>query len=596
MKTLLLIIGLLCYGITLGQNNAALANRYFQQGAYQKAAQFYEVLQKDNPYNTKYLKRLITCFQEVNNYEKAERFLENKLLDNPNLLFLHVEIGYNFDRQQKKERAKKAYSAALTAIDINPNLGGLIGKVFQENNLLDYAIEAYSKTMSLNKNARYEFQIGQIYGEKGQFERMFDYYMDLINENTNNLQGIQRLMSRYITDDPFNKNNIALKKSLLRKSISNPKNVWNELLSWLFTKQKEYGKAFVQEKALFKRNPAYIETIFKLGEIAFEGLDLITAKRCFILFLEHTVFVEDRLSAELYLLKIAVSDKVKDCELMFKKTLEVYGVNRNTIEIQIAFANYLTFQENKPQKAIDILKTALSLSQSKFQKATIKLLLGDIFVFIERFNTALLYFSQVQTQLKNHPLSQEARFKVAQTSYFKGDFNWAKSQLKVLKGSTSQLIANDAVQLFLIISDNESKDSIPSGLEEFAKADLLAYQHKYKEAIIVYNELLQTYSGQNIEDDALFNLAKTYLRENQYEKGVASLLKLISVDPNGIFVDDSYYLLAETYKNFLKDSKKASEYYQKIIFEKRSSIYLVDARKKFRELRGEPVDEQFNKS
>lgn len=587
MKKFLLIISLFYFGKTFGQNNAALADRYFQQGAYEKATQLYEILQKNNPYNTKYLKRLITCFQEVNNYEKAENFLENKLLDNPDLLFLYVEIGYNFDRQQKKELAKKAYSAALTAIDTKPNLGGLIGKMFQENNLLDYAIEAYSKTMSLNKNARYEFQIGQIYGEKGQFEKMFDYYMDLINENTNNLKGIQRFISRYITEDPFDKNNIALKRSLLRKSISNPKNVWNELLSWLFAKQKEYKKAFVQEKALFKRDPAYLEAIFELGKIAFEGADLATAKRCFIFFLEHSVFIEDRLSAELYLLKIAVKNKDKDCELMFYKTLDGYGVNRNTIEIQIAFAKYLAFQKSNPQKAIDVLQSALSLSQSKFQKATIKLLLGDIFVFTNRFNKALLYFSQVQTQLKNHPLSQEARFKVAQTSYFKGDFSWAKSQLKVLKGSASQLIANDAVQLFLIISDNEPKDSIPSGLKEFAKADLLAYQYKNREAIAVYNELLKTYSGQNIEDDALFNLAKIHLREAQYEKGIAALLKLISIDPNSIFVDDSYYLLAETYKNFIKDSKKASEYYQKIIFEKRSSIYLVDARKKFRELRGE---------
>ena len=587
MKKFLLIISLFYFGKTFGQNNAALADRYFQQGAYEKATQLYEILQKNNPYNTKYLKRLITCFQEVNNYEKAENFLENKLLDNPDLLFLYVEIGYNFDRQQKKELAKKAYSAALTAIDTKPNLGGLIGKMFQENNLLDYAIEAYSKTMSLNKNARYEFQIGQIYGEKGQFEKMFDYYMDLINENTNNLKGIQRFISRYITEDPFDKNNIALKRSLLRKSISNPKNVWNELLSWLFAKQKEYNKAFVQEKALFKRDSAYLEAIFELGKIAFEGADLTTAKRCFIFFLEHSVFIEDRLSAELYLLKIAVKNKDKDCELMFYKTLDGYGVNRNTIEIQIAFAKYLAFQKSNPQKAIDVLQSALSLSQSKFQKATIKLLLGDIFVFTNRFNKALLYFSQVQTQLKNHPLSQEARFKVAQTSYFKGDFSWAKSQLKVLKGSASQLIANDAVQLFLIISDNEPKDSIPSGLKEFAKADLLAYQYKNSEAIAVYNELLKTYSGQNIEDDALFNLAKIHLREAQYEKGIAALLKLISIDPNSIFVDDSYYLLAETYKNFIKDSKKASEYYQKIIFEKRSSIYLVDARKKFRELRGE---------
>lgn len=590
MKKLVLIISFFYCGKMFSQNNAALADRYFQQGAYEKASHIYEVLQKNNPYNTRYLKRLVTCFQEINNYEKAEKFLENKLLDNPDLLFLHVEMGYNFDRQQKKERAKKEYLAAIAAIDLKPNLGGIIGKMFQENNLLDYAINAYSKAMSLNENARYEFQIGQIYGEKGQFEKMFDYYMGLINKNTKNLEGIQRFISRYITDDPFNNNNIALKKSLLRKSIRNPKNVWNELLSWLFAKQKEYNKALVQEKALFKRDPANLDRIFKLGKIAFEGRDLMTAKRCFVFFLEHTVFIEDRLSAELYLLKIAVNNQDKNCDLMFQKTLENYGVNENTIEIQIAFANYLTFEKNKPQKAIDLLETALSFSGSKFQKASLKLLLGDIYVFTERFNKALLYFSQVQTQLKNHPLAQEARFKVAQTSYFKGDFNWAKSQLKVLKRSASQLIANDAVQLFLIISDNEPKDSIPSGLKEFAKADLLAYQDKNKEAIAVYNELLQTYSGQNIEDDALFNLAKIYLREFQYDKGIASLLQLISIDPNGIFVDDSYYLLAETYKNFIKDSKKASEYYQKIIFEKRSSIYLVDARKKFRELRGEILD------
>lgn len=571
----------------LCQNNAALADRYFNQGDYEKASQLYTSLEKSNPFNTRYLKRLITCFQETNNYKMAEAFLYKKLLNNPNQLFLHVEIGYNFDRQQKKDAAKNEYLAAIASIENNPNMGGLIGRMFQENNLLDYAIEAYSKTMTLNKNAQHEFQIAQIYGEKGRFEKMFDYYMDLINKNPNSIGGIQRFMSRYIDDDPSNKNNIALKKALLRKSISNPKNVWNELLSWLFTKQKQYGKALVQEKALFKRDPTYLDSLFKLGKIAFDGGDFSTATSCFAFFLQNTVFIEEKIAAELYLLKIAVQETGTNSGVLFKKTFEKYGINRNTIEIQIAFADYLTFKKNSPIKAIDVLEVALSFSTSKFQKARIKLSLGDVFVFTGQFNKALLYFSQVQTQLKNHPLSQEARFKVAQTSYFKGDFRWAKSQLKVLKGSTSQLIANDAVKLFLIISDNESKDSIPSGLKEFAKADLLAYQNKNTEAIAVYSNLLKKYSGQDIEDDALFKLAKMYLLESQFEKGIASLLQLISIDRNGIFVDDSYYLLAEVYENEMKDSVKASEYYQKIIFEKASSIYVVDARKKYRELRGD---------
>lgn len=590
MKNIFLIIALFSVSFVFCQNSSSLAESYFREGEYEKASQIYESLEKNNPFNTRYLKRLITCYQETSNYEKAADLLQKKLLNNPSQQYLRIEIGYNFDRQQKTALAKKEYDFAIDAITSDPSLGGIMGRMFQQNNLLDYAIEAYSKTMRLYKNASYEFQIAQIYGEKGEFEKMFDSYTQLIDKDENYLGGVQRFTSRYINEDATNSNNIAFKKSLLKKSISNPKNVWNELLSWLFTKQKEYGKAFIQEKALFNRDPAYIETVFRLAKIAFENNDITTAKKCFDFILEKTNFIEEKLTAELYLLKIALKTTDKNSASLFEKTLQKYGVNRNSLEIQLEFADYLTFKINNPSKAIEVLEKALLLSTSKFKNARIKLKLGEVLVFTGRFNKALLYFSQVQTQLKNHPLSQQARFKVAQTSYFKGDFKWAKSQLKILKGSTTQLIANDAVDLFLVISDNEPKDSIPSGLIDFAKADLLAYQNKNTEAIAIYSAMAQKYQGQNIEDEVLFNQAALYLKENQYENTISNLLKIISINAEGILVDDSYYLLAEVYKNKIKDTEKASEYYQKIIFEKPSSIYLVDARKKYREIRGDIIN------
>ena len=590
MKNIFLIIALFSVSFVFCQNSSSLAESYFREGEYEKASQIYESLEKNNPFNTRYLKRLITCYQETSNYEKAADLLQKKLLNNPSQHYLRIEIGYNFDRQQKTALAKKEYDFAIDAITSDPSLGGIMGRMFQQNNLLDYAIEAYSKTMRLYKNASYEFQIAQIYGEKGEFEKMFDSYTQLIDKDENYLGGVQRFTSRYINEDATNSNNIAFKKSLLKKSISNPKNVWNELLSWLFTKQKEYGKAFIQEKALFNRDPAYIETVFRLAKIAFENNDITTAKKCFDFILEKTNFIEEKITAELYLLKIAVKTTAKNSASLFEKTLQEYGVNRNSLEIQLEFADYLTFKINNPSKAIEVLEKALLLSTSKFKNARIKLKLGEVLVFTGRFNKALLYFSQVQTQLKNHPLSQQARFKVAQTSYFKGDFKWAKSQLKILKGSTTQLIANDAVDLFLVISDNEPKDSIPSGLLDFAKADLLAYQNKNTEAIAIYSAMAQKYQGQNIEDDVLFNQAALYLKEGQYENTISNLLKIISINAEGILVDDSYYLLAEVYKNKIKDTEKASEYYQKIIFEKPSSIYLVDARKKYREIRGDIIN------
>ena len=573
-----------------GQNNSSLAESYFREGAYEKASQLFETLEKNNPFNTRYLKRLITCYQETNNYNKAAEHLQKKLLDNPSQQYLRIEIGYNLERQKKSILAKKEYDFAIKAIDLNPSLGGIMGRMFQQNNLLNYAIAAYSKAIKLNKNSSYEFQIAQIYGEKGEFEKMFEFYIALVDKNEGYLTGVQRYVSKYINEDASNNNNVAFKKSLLRRSISNPKNAWNELLSWLFTKQKEYNKAFIQEKALFNRDPNYIETMFRLGKIAFENNNTKTAKECFEFILEKTNFIEEQLTAELFLLKIMTKNAEKEYRSFFEKVLQKYGVNRNTLEIQLEFANYLTFKKNNPVEAIKVLEKAITLSSSKFKTAKIKLKLGEVLVFTGRFNKALLYFSQVQTQLKNHPLAQEARFKVAQTSYFKGDFKWAKSQLKILKGSTTQLIANDAVDLFLIISDNEPKDSIPSGLIDFAKADLLAYQNKNIEAILTYNKILEKYQGQTIEDEAMFNQASIYLKEKQYNKAIGNLLKIISINVDGILVDDSYYLLAEIYKNNIKDYQKASEYYQKIIFDKPSSIYLVNARKKYRELRGDVIN------
>ena len=590
MKNILLIIALFSVSFVLCQNSSSLAESYFREGAYEKASQIYESLEKNNPFNTRYLKRLITCYQETSNYEKAANLLQKKLLNNPSQHYLRIEIGYNFDRQQKTALAKKEYDIAIEAITSNPSLGGIMGRMFQQNNLLDYAIEAYSKAMRLHENASYEFQIAQIYGEKGEFEKMFDSYIQLIDKDENYLGGVQRYISRYINEDATYSNNIAFKKAILKKSISNPKNAWNELLSWLFTKQKDYGKAFIQEKALFNRNPAYIETVFRLAKIAFENNDTTAAKKSFDFILEKTNFIEEKITAELYLLRIAVKNTTRNSTSLFEKTLQEYGVNRNSLEIQLEFADYLTFKKNNPVEAIKVLEKAITLSSSKFKTAKIKLKLGEVLVFTGRFNKALLYFSQVQTQLKNHPLAQEARFKVAQTSYFKGDFKWAKSQLKILKGSTTQLIANDAVDLFLIISDNEPKDSIPSGLIDFAKADLLAYQNKNIEAISTYNKILEKYQGQTIEDEAMFNQASIYLKEKQYTKAIGNLLKIISINVDGILVDDSYYLLAEIYKNNIKDPQKASEYYQKIIFEKPSSIYLVNARKKYRELRGDVIN------
>ncbi|WP_047788166.1 tetratricopeptide repeat protein [Tenacibaculum mesophilum] len=582
----LLILNLFCHA---QQNEFIIAENYFRNNEYEKAIQLYKRLYDQSPYNTTYLKKLITCYQETEQFIAAENLLTQKLKERPNLSYLYVILGYNSERQEKIEDANEYYQKAIESINKKANYGSLIAGLFKNYSKLDLAIEAFNKVMEINPKANYGFQLAQIYGEKGDFEQMFKSYIDLVDKNEGYLNNVKRYTGKYLTDDSEEENNILFKKALLRKSISNPKDIWNDLLSWLFIRQKQYSKALIQNKALLARNPDNLGKINDLGKIALENKDYETAKECFDLIIEKTNYPRDKFNAINNNLKIAIETKQPDVEERFNSIFKEYGINSKTLFTQIEYANYLTFTKNNPEEASIILKNALNFTNSKFIKATIKLKLGDVFVYMGKFNKGLIYFSQVQTLFKNNYIGQEARFKVAQASYFKNDFTWAKAQLKVLKGSATQLIANDAADLFLTISDNEPKDSIGTGLKEYAKADLLTYQNKNDEAIAILSNIITNYSGQPIEDEALFKQAQLFVKKKQYDKAILNYTKIIVLDKKGIYVDDVYYHMAELYNNELNNLEKAKEYYQKIIFDHPSSIYLVEARKKFRKLRGDDI-------
>ena len=582
----LLVLSLFCHA---QQNEFIIAENYFRNNEYEKAIQLYKRLYDQSPYNTTYLKKLITCYQETEQFTVAENLLTQKLKEKPNLSYLYVVLGYNFERQEKIEDANKYYQKAIESINKKANYGSLIAGLFKNYSKLDLAIEAFNKVMEINPKANYGFQLAQIYGEKGDFEQMFKSYIDLVDKNEGYLNNVKRYAGKYLTDDSEDENNILFKKALLRKSISNPKDIWNDLLSWLFIRQKQYNKALIQNKALLERNPDNLGKINDLGKIALENKDYETAEECFNLIIEKTNYPRDKFNAINNNLKIAIETKQPDVEERFNSIFKEYGINSKTLFTQVEYANYLTFTKNTPEEAATVLKNALNFTNSKFIKASIKLKLGDVFVYMGKFNKGLIYFSQVQTLFKNNYIGQEARFKVAQASYFKNDFTWAKAQLKILKGSATQLIANDAADLFLTISDNEPKDSIGTGLKEYVKADLLAYQNKNDEAIAILNDIIANYRGQSIEDEALFKQAQLFVKKKQYDEAILNYTKIISLDKEGIYVDDVYYHMAELYNNELNNPEKAKEYYQKIIFDLPSSIYLVEARKKFRKLRGDDI-------
>ncbi|SNR37798.1 Tetratricopeptide repeat-containing protein [Lutibacter agarilyticus] len=591
MRLIILII-ICCFSLQIVAQEQQLAYQYFRNGEYEKAASIYKKLQEKNPYNTSYTNYLIDCYQLLEEFETAEKLMYSQLNKLPNQEYLYVDLGYNLELQYKNELAIPFYEKALNAIDEKPTIGYSVGRTFQGNHLLDYALVAYKKTMQLNPSANYNFQIAAIYGEKADIPNMFNTYLDMIERDEAYLPRAKNYMGSFLSDDPENEHNVSLKKLLLKRSQNNPKNSWNQLLSWLFLQQKEYLKAFIQEKAVYKRVSEDLNPIIEVGRIAYENKDFEVSKSCFNYVLENTNDVEVELTAKLYLLQISMDSdtELTEIEAQFQEIFVQYGTSIATLNIQVTHAEFVAFKKNEPKKAISELKKILKLPLNEFQNGYVKTKLADILVFTNQFSTALIYYTQVQNSLKNHEIGQTARFKIAQTSYFKGDFEWAQSQLKVLKNSTSQLISNDALGLNLLITDNVVKDSLRVALQKYATAELLAYQHKNKQAIDTLQVVLDNYKEHSIVDEALFLQATLFEKTANFTKAETNYLAIIELNKDDILVDNAIYNLAELYVNKLNDTEKAIIYYQLIIFEYPSSIFLVDARKKFRNLRGDNIN------
>ena len=570
-----------------------LAREYFKNGDFKKALAEYKKIYAGPSTSLTNINAIVETHQQLEQYAEAEAFLLEEMKNIQYSGFL-VDLGYNFQLQKDTVNARLYYNKALESIDLRASNVFSVAKGFQNHSLLDDAILAYEKGAASNPKYNFDLQLAQLYGEQGNVEKMFTSYIDYVEANPFTVNNIKRSINDFISENSDNENNILFRKILLKKAQQTPDLLWNELLSWLFVQQKDIKKAFVQEKAMFNRQPESLNRIADLAVIATNEKAYETAKEIYIYLIEKAQDAGTKVSANYHLLqleeKVGSKENYEAIEAKYLELFDEFGSVSQTLKLQIAYAHFLAFYKNETAKATSFLEKSLKLSLTEFQKAEVKLELGDILVLQEKFNQALIYYTQIQRSLKNSEISQEARYKVAKTSYYKGDFKWAESQLKILKASTSQLIANDALDLKLLITDNKYEDSLQTALKLYAKADLLAFQNRNDEAISLLSEVLAAHKTEPIIAQALYKQAELFEGKQQFEKAESNYKSIIENYGEGILIDNALFKLAELYMNYLGQPDKAKPLYEEIIFSHPDSIYFVEARKKFRALRGDTIN------
>ncbi len=583
---------LLFISLFVSAQSDQLAYNYFNKGEFDKAITILEEIVVKQPGNYAYFQKMIACYQQLKQYDKAETAILNKMKTSkmPNLL---VELGYNFQLQKNESKATENYNLAIEQVVLQSNYAYSVAAAFEEKTLLQWAIKGYEVGTVGNPNFNFDYQIALLNGQMGNLELMVEKLLDYAFSNQNNTAIVQNQLTFFIGEDTEGNFSEYIKKALLIRVQKNQDIYWNQFLSWYFVQQKEYGKAFTQEKAIYKRNPEGFYNIVNLAKFAMEEKENETAKTIFQFILENTQDYGLQIMAHDFLISMQI-EEASDTEYpAIQQTIEnlvkQYGISPFTLELQLLAANFDAFYLKQFDKAKATLENALALNLTPRQEAEVKMELADILVLDEKYNQAILYYAQISETLQNDEKSHEASMKMAKTSYFKQDFDWALQQVKVLKQSSSLLIANDAIELFLLISDNSAEDSTRVALKAFSKADLLTYQKKNELALAQFLEILEKYKGNTIEDNALFKIAQIYEKKKDYTNALAYYKNILDNHSDGIYVDEALFFSAEIYRKQLNDNEKAKPLYEKMIFEHADSIYFTEARKQFRLLRGDAI-------
>ena len=572
--------------------NEQLAYNYYDKGEFDKAVSMLEEMYAKQPLNYAYFLKMISCYQQLEQFDKAEKAIKDKM-ERSKLPTAYVELGYNFQLQKNETKATENYNLAIEQVVLQSNYAYSVAAAFEQRSLLQWAIKAYEVGKIGNPNLNFDYQVALLNGQMGNLDLMVEKLLDYSFSNQSNTALVQNQLTRFISEDAEGTFSEYIKKALLIRVQKAQDIYWNQFLSWYFVQQKEYGKAFIQEKAIYKRNPEGFYNIVNLAKFAMEEGENETAKTIFEFILQNTQDYGLQILAHDFIISMEIEEASEATYPAIQQKIDglikQYGISPYTLQLQILSAHFDAFYLRQFDRAKATLESALELKMSPRQESEVKMELADILVLDEKFNQAILYYAQISETLKNDEKSHEASMKMAKTSYYKQDFDWALQQVSVLKQSSSLLIANDAIEMFLLISDNSVEDSTRVALKAFSKADLLTYQNRNELALQQFKALLEKYKGDAIEDVTLFKMAQIYEKKKDYNNALDYYKNILDNHAEGIYVDEALFYSAEIYRKYLNDNDKAKPLYEKMIFEHADSIHFTEARKQFRLLRGDSI-------
>jgi tetratricopeptide (TPR) repeat protein len=576
-----------------------LANSYFKQGEYDKATEIFKKLSLDKSKARLIHENYLSTMIKLKDFDGANKFLKSQIKYNENQITYRADLAQLHEISGKSDLAIFEYNTLIEEAAHVDSYVYELQNFFYKANKIDMAVKLFLTARSKgNDPFKFDTQLARGYLYLDQKDKMLEEVLSF-GVRTNNYTYVQSTIQDNIKSD---KEIDMLEKSLYSKIQSNPNETYyTEILIWHFTQKADFSRAFIQARALDKRQKLSGFKVFELAGASYNAKDYKNAVKM------YQYIMTEYLDGELYpyarrwmiqskeeLIKTTFpidKEQIRDLIEQYNLLIIDVGINIKTVDALRNMALLYAFYLQNHDKAIKILESAI-VSAGNNQKFIdqCKLDLGDIYILKDQSWESTLLYMQVEKSQKEDNLGEIAKLKNAKLQYYTGQFELSKEILDILKKATTREISNDAMQLSLLIQDNTGLDTSEVAMAEFSKVDLLIFQNRYEESIGQLEILFQKYKSHSLADEILWLKANTLLKINKIDDAIINLKAIIENYKYEILADDALYTLAKVTEENLKDKPKAMEYYRTLLKDYPGSIYGAQSRIRFRELRGDYVN------
>jgi len=597
LRVFLICLLSLAYSDTFAQNEELTQARQFVTDKnYDKALPLFKKLFSKIPTDESVYKDYFSTLLVVKKYKDAENLVNEQIKTHPQNPLLYIDLGNVNMVSGKDKKAEDAFNDALNYLNGDDIRTQLVASAFVALGKDQYAIKAFEKVkMMMGNNPYTAFLYGgplsKLYVKTGAIDKAIDILIEGMPYTPTGIESVKANLLELLGTDQAKLQ--ASSKALIKDINIHPENLnYVELLTWLYTQRGDWDGALIQMQAVDERNKetgnhllAFANTAFKEKQydIAIKALDIViekgkdqpnykTAKS------EKLIVQFQQIKSNPDYTPLQVSDLVHVFDTFFIEFPHSYA-EPLVQEYASLYAQY----NNDPRQGINILKQAVGMQNTSREfAAQCKLQMGDYYTLIDKVWDASLMYGQVDKDFRLDALGEDARFRRSRLAYYRGDFEWAQGQLSVLKASTSELIANDALYLSVLITENVGKDSNVVPLQRFAHADLLLFQNKDKEAETLLDSITTAFPKHPLEDDILMLHARFSRKHRNYTKALDYLKDIYTRFGKDVLADDAVFKTAEIYELYLHQPDNAKKFYEQLIIDYPGSTFVQTARQRLR--------------